>query len=107
MPESGGTCIKHYKLSATSEIYGIPQKIDQVTNGTNVVVQDLYACASYRIAVKAIDLDDEDGGSEKIPSEPTPAKGLLFFPLILLVLISFLTNISSIHSTYSLVSYAF
>lgn len=76
-PKGGNACIGYYRVLLHTELDGIQHDAAAETNNTNVVVQDLYACASYLVTVNSIDQFGEEGSKKETHSKPTQGKGLL------------------------------
>ncbi|XP_011136579.1 phosphatidylinositol phosphatase PTPRQ isoform X2 [Harpegnathos saltator] len=54
-PQSGLTCLKHYRVVVA------PVNISFTTVETNVTISNLYACVSYSVSVNAVNKDNQDG----------------------------------------------
>ncbi|XP_054004981.1 tyrosine-protein phosphatase 10D isoform X1 [Hylaeus anthracinus] len=64
-PRTASMCIKHYRVTID------PQSRTIKTNGTDVTINNLYACTSYSIYITAVDEDNNDGEMTTIHTNTT------------------------------------
>ncbi|XP_014484080.1 PREDICTED: tyrosine-protein phosphatase 10D isoform X2 [Dinoponera quadriceps] len=67
-PQSGSTCLKHYRVIVT------PENSSKIIVGTNTTIENLYACVLYSVFVNAVNEDDQDGHVISGKGETTPTK---------------------------------